>query len=336
MILLSFVLNSKIKKETNVANILDLREHSCNPTHYDQYPWPITYRYNSRGYRGQEWPGDLHNAIWCFGDSFTVGLGSPLDHTWCHCLQQLSKQRIINISMDGASNNWIVRKIQELLIEVVPHTIVIQWSYAHRREASVNYVRKLMFFKFCQKWDKFYSDIRDSSWPDASLVDFYNLPQKIQDEIRDVHCANQTERLTRWLDCLDLLPAHDIHCANRTEILTQWIDCSDSLPAHDDEARRLHYDRNASIQDDINNVIECINQIESLASEYNMIVIHSFIPDFIKDNHWGSISQAVPANRCVEPFKKLDLARDGIHYDIITATYVAEKINRLIGLARNS
>ena len=45
MILPSFVLNSKIKKQFNTANRLDLREYSHNPTYYDQYPWPVTATY---------------------------------------------------------------------------------------------------------------------------------------------------------------------------------------------------------------------------------------------------------------------------------------------------
>ncbi len=306
MILPSFVLNSKIKKQFNTADRLDLREHSHNPTYYDQYPWPVTYKYNSRGYRDQEWPDDLNHAIWCFGDSFTVGLGSPIDHTWCHCLQQLSQQRVINISMAGASNNWIARKIQELLSEVVPRTIVTQWSYAHRRELDIDRVP----FDICQKWDQFYSDIRDPSWPDTALADFYNLPQRIQEEVRNFDFNGNNQQLSDWLDIIS----------------TQHYD--------NDEARRLHYDHNAWIQDDINNVIDCVNQVESVTAEHNITVIHSFIPDFINNEHWESISQVMPVKRYIEPFKKLDLARDGLHYDLVTATYVAEKIHQLIELDR--
>lgn len=307
MILPSFVLNSKIQKKSNIANELDQKENCIDPDHYDRYPWPVTYQYNSRGYRDQEWPSDLQNAIWCFGDSFTVGLGSPQTHTWCHCLQQRSGQRVINISMDGASNNWIARKIQELLTEIVPRTIVIQWSYAHRRESDVDYVRKLMFFDLCQSWDKFYADIRDPSWPDVSLLDFYKLPQWIQDEIHNFDSSGNDQKLTQWLEI--------IHSQQ------YYID---------DETRRMHYDRNALIQDDINNTIWCIDQVESAADKHGITVIHSFIPDFIDDKYWKSISHCVPLDRCVGLFKKLDLARDSLHYDIVTATYVAEQIDLLM------
>jgi hypothetical protein len=36
--------------------------------------------------------------------------------------------------MDGASNDWIARQATEILNEIQPDNIVIQWSYSHRRE----------------------------------------------------------------------------------------------------------------------------------------------------------------------------------------------------------
>jgi hypothetical protein len=307
----SFVLRSNINKNADVDDESECKENIIDSNHYDQYPWPVTYQYNSRGYRDQEWPSDLTNAIWCFGDSFTVGIGSPITHTWCYCLQQLSQQHIINISMNGASNDWIARKIKELLSEVIPQTIVIQWSYAHRREADIEYVRKLLFFEVCQYWDKFYAAVRDPSWPDASLFDFYTLPQKIQNEIRDLHFADNETQLNQWLDCVNL-----------------------KIDQIDDESRRMHYLDDAFVQDDIDNIVACINQVEWLAAKYDITTIHSFIPDFIDSKQWENIKKHLPVDRHLEPFKKLDLARDKHHYDIVTATYVAEKIDQLIRLHR--
>ena len=83
-----------------------------------QYLHPITYNYNSRGFRDQEWPDsmtELREATWCVGDSFTVGLGSPVTHTWPNVLQQTLQKKTINVSMDGASNNLIARKVLKIL-----------------------------------------------------------------------------------------------------------------------------------------------------------------------------------------------------------------------------
>ena len=137
------------------------------------------------------------------------------------------------------------------------------------------------------------------------------MPLRIQEEIRNFDSIGNGQQLINWLDLIS---------TQHNKI--------------DDEVLRLHYDPDELIQDDIDNVIDCVNQVESITAKHNITVIHSFIPDFIDNKHWKSILPVMPVNRYLEPFKKLDLARDGFHYDLITATYVAEKIDQLIGSAR--
>jgi len=102
--------------------------------HFLSYPHTLDYCYNSRGFRDTEWPEDLKSSVWCVGDSFTAGIGSPFDHIWPQVLAQNTGRRTINISMDGASNEWIARQVCKIYSEVQPHNIVIMWSYIHRRE----------------------------------------------------------------------------------------------------------------------------------------------------------------------------------------------------------
>ena len=136
MILPDFVLTSrqnKIWSESGLDSISLCRDTA----HFRNYPHEVIYNYNSRGFRDSEWPlslEELRDSIWCFGDSFTVGLGSPLNHTWVNILQTIAGKRCINVSMDGASNVWIARKIKRVIEEINPKTIVVQWSYAHRDE----------------------------------------------------------------------------------------------------------------------------------------------------------------------------------------------------------
>jgi len=101
-----------------------------------QWPYPVTYNYNSRGFRDQEWPQDLNSSVWCIGDSFTVGIGSCFEHTWPQALNQRSQRSVINVSMDGASNEWIARTACDAYDLAQPRNIVIMWSYLHRRENS--------------------------------------------------------------------------------------------------------------------------------------------------------------------------------------------------------
>jgi hypothetical protein len=105
--------------------------------HYLKYPYKVEYNFNSRGFRDDEWPEsaeELRDAIWCVGDSFTVGLGSPIDHTWPNMLAQATGKRTINVSMDGASNNWMARQIEYIEKKYSPKNIIVMWSYWHRRE----------------------------------------------------------------------------------------------------------------------------------------------------------------------------------------------------------
>ena len=136
VILPDFVLSSRANQHWQYSGI-DSIEHCLNKNHFRSYPYSIEYAYNSRGYRDAEWPDtldELKRAIWCFGDSFTVGVGQPFDHIWPQVLSKKLQHRIINVSMDGASNDWIFRKLKRVYEVINPKNIVILWSYTHRRE----------------------------------------------------------------------------------------------------------------------------------------------------------------------------------------------------------
>ena len=130
-------------------NGLDTEEECLSKSHFKNYPYKVNYKFNSRGFRDEEWPEDietLKKCIWCFGDSFTVGLGCPYENIWVKSLEKQYKEvieilskhdiniRIINVSMDGASNEWIARKVLRIIEEIDPKLIIIHWSYFDRRE----------------------------------------------------------------------------------------------------------------------------------------------------------------------------------------------------------
>ena len=138
MVLSDFILPTR-KNQIWSESGIDSRQLCIDRKHFDAYPYTVEYRYNSRGFRDNEWPDsieELKNCIWCFGDSFTVGLGSPVEHTWVNILQQKTGIRCINVSMDGASNAWITRKINRVSEEINPGLIIVQWSYLHRTESK--------------------------------------------------------------------------------------------------------------------------------------------------------------------------------------------------------
>jgi hypothetical protein len=117
---------------------IDSPENCLNKNHFYHYTFEVSYEYNSRGFRDSEWPDsvdELRDAIWCLGDSFTVGLGQPLAHTWPKVLEATVGRRCINVSMDGASNDWIRRRMRDIKMAVQPRNMVIMWSYLSRRES---------------------------------------------------------------------------------------------------------------------------------------------------------------------------------------------------------
>lgn len=136
-ILPGLFLESRANQQCSTSG-MDCLNECLDKLHYRNFPWPVAYHYNERGFRDQPWPTDieeLQNSIWCLGDSFTVGLGSPLDHTWPSVLAKESRRRTVNVSMDGASNDWIARQAVNVLSIIKPNIMVIMWSYLQRRES---------------------------------------------------------------------------------------------------------------------------------------------------------------------------------------------------------
>lgn len=158
-VLPDLVLPSRVDRTWTESGI-DSYKQCFDQQHFNNYPYEVIYNYNSRGFRDKEWPTDseqLKNSIWCIGDSFTVGIGSPLEHTWPYVLEKKSNKNIINVSLDGASNNWIARRAVDIIEQVCPETIVIMWSFLHRRESpdlSLNdEERRLQFGDNIDKYD---------------------------------------------------------------------------------------------------------------------------------------------------------------------------------------
>jgi hypothetical protein len=271
--------------------------------HYHAFLYPISYHHNSRGFRDHEWPNtveQLQQCVWCFGDSQTVGIGNPVSHNWVYLLEQALDQRCINVSMAGQSNQWIARKIQNLLTEIIPPTIVIHWSYTHRREEPDSILIDLIN----SDWKKFYNNIKDATWPnDIKFEDFHTLPLHVQKEIKEIHYDAEKERFN--------------------------FDCTDGMY---DEERFLHYSENATTQDDTQNTIDCINCVEQLAQQHHINVIHSFVPEFAPKDQIPVIEKHLVqmGAKFVPAFATLDWGRDMSHYGFKTAGYFVSKITQLV------
>jgi len=110
--------------------------------HFLNYPKPILYTYNNKGFRDKDWPSDTKDKIWCIGDSFTSGIGQPQSETWPALLEDTIGERCINVGEDGCSNDMITLRAKQIIEKHQPKILVVMWSYFWRRYlegANVHY-----------------------------------------------------------------------------------------------------------------------------------------------------------------------------------------------------
>jgi len=118
---------------------LDSAEYCFDAKHFKHYPDTITYQFNELGYRDCSHTQYQGNEILAIGDSFTLGLGVNVEQTWPALLGQLLNYPVRNFSLNGASNDWMSRKIMSILNFFTPRAIVVHYSFSHRRERPFNH-----------------------------------------------------------------------------------------------------------------------------------------------------------------------------------------------------
>ena len=115
---------------------IDCKSFCKDKKYFKNYPKNVTYEYNSMGFRDREWPDSLSDAIWCVGDSFTVGIGQPFEETWPQLLGKKLGKTCLNIGEDGCANDTMAMRIQEICKLHSPKLIVVMWSYFARRRVN--------------------------------------------------------------------------------------------------------------------------------------------------------------------------------------------------------
>jgi hypothetical protein len=273
VILPDFILPSRVNQCWEYSG-MDSIEHCLDKNHFKNYPYHVEYQYNSRGFRDQEWPEsieELKKAIWCVGDSFTVGLGSPVEHTWPRLLQKQTGRRVINVSMDGASNNWIARRTALIQKEINPTNIVIMWSYVHRRE-----------HKDCN----------------------------LDDENRRIYTIESTnlEDIANFKDCVEIVKHNNV--------------IQLAIP---------NYLPTSNFQNTWNTVRGPGWPLLAPTTVNQLVSLPDFVQNELKEHFklWPKIQQFVELSGVVSSLNsniidvnRLDLARDGHHFDVVTAQWV--------------
>jgi hypothetical protein len=112
---------------------LDSLKHCFNQKDFKLHD-PVIYKFNEIGFRTHSVKKFDSNAILVLGDSFTLGLGINTEYRYSDILEQRLSHQVLNFSLNGASNDWIFRKLQQLLTIFNPRAIIVHYTFSHRRE----------------------------------------------------------------------------------------------------------------------------------------------------------------------------------------------------------
>lgn len=100
-------------------------------TNWYWYNNPITYKFNSLGYRMDKELSEVEydNYFAFFGCSFTVGTGVPLEDTFAHLIAKRAGVDYINAGVGGGTPEVVVWNITQLLTHAPkkPKVIMINW-----------------------------------------------------------------------------------------------------------------------------------------------------------------------------------------------------------------
>jgi len=114
---------------------IDQLKHAKNKLWYKIYPYQdFDYQFNSWGFRGAEYDQYIGNPVnLCLGDSYTVNVGGPIEHSWPSLLQKKYDIPCLNLGMDGAGNDAI-RLVYDRACKIfdVQKTFVV-YSFLNRR-----------------------------------------------------------------------------------------------------------------------------------------------------------------------------------------------------------
>ena len=134
-----------IKTYPVVSSLIDYQGQYCEmdtsdkSTNFvgDSWEYPIQdfdYQFNSWGFRGEDYNQYAGQAVnICLGDSMTVNIGGPVEHSWCSQLAEHFDIPTLNFGMQSAGNDAIF-KVYESAIQFfdVQNTFVM-YSFLHRR-----------------------------------------------------------------------------------------------------------------------------------------------------------------------------------------------------------
>jgi len=144
-----------IKEYLSVPNMINYQgqyhgidspgKSSCSLKDFREYPiQDFDYKFNNWGFRDEDFEQYLGEKVnICLGDSFTVNLGGPVEHSWCSQLAEHFDIPTVNLGMNGAGNDAI-QLVYSRACEVfdIQNTFVM-YSYLHRRLINGEFIQEV-------------------------------------------------------------------------------------------------------------------------------------------------------------------------------------------------
>lgn len=111
-----------------------------NRSQLELYNWidrPITYKFNSHGFRADEFDSTGSNVVF-IGCSHTMGTGLPVESTWAYQVSAELKLKNYNLGVGGASNDTAFRLAHYWIDQLKPKLVVFLSAERTRFELHID------------------------------------------------------------------------------------------------------------------------------------------------------------------------------------------------------
>lgn len=116
-----------------------------NPADLEQYNWvnrPITYKFNSHGFRADEFDS-TEPGVMFLGCSHTLGVGLPVESTWTHKVSSSLRLKNYNLGVGGSSNDTAFRLAYHWIEQLEPSLVV--FLSAERTRLELQFVNDQIY-----------------------------------------------------------------------------------------------------------------------------------------------------------------------------------------------
>lgn len=108
----------------------------------EKYGWigsNFTYKFNSHGFRGDEFNTGAGTSIMTLGCSHAMGIGLPLENTWTYLVTKRMGLKNFNLSIGGGSNDLAFRLAHNWIRQLKPKLVIFMITHSTRLEVLDSY-----------------------------------------------------------------------------------------------------------------------------------------------------------------------------------------------------